>query len=99
MESTHGLYMEFNAYGVNYKACMLIASFFCNKKQRVQMGDVRSSLSILRKGAPQGSVLGPFILQNDLLCIITSLVDIFNYADDNTIGVQAASAYDVLSQL
>ena len=80
----------------------VFASYFSNRKQWVKIGDVRSSWSVLRKGAPQGSVLEPFIFncfQNDLLCSITSLVDIFNYADDNTIGVQVASTHDVLSQL
>ncbi len=47
------------------------------------MGDVRISWSMLRKGAPQGSVLGLFIFngfQSDLLCSITSLVDILTMA-------------------
>ncbi len=66
---------------------MLIASYFSNRKQRVKMGDVRSTWSTRRKGAPQGSVLGPFIFncfQNYLLYSMTRHVDIFNYADDNT---------------
>ncbi len=53
------------------------------------MGDVRNTWSTLRKGAPQESVLGHFIyncFQNDSLYSMTRHVDIFNYADDNTIG-------------
>ncbi len=34
-----------------------------------------------------------------MICSITSLVDIFNYANDNTIGVRVVSDYDVLLQL
>ncbi len=79
---------------------MLIMSDFSNIKQRVKMGDVRSTWY---KGAPQGLVLGPYIfncLQNDLLYSMTRHVDIFSYADDNTIGVLGYSVlYDVLSQL
>ncbi len=47
---------KLHAYGVGDKACMLIASYFSNRKQCVKMGDVRSTWSTLRKGAPQGSV-------------------------------------------
>ncbi len=45
---------KLHAYGVDDKACMVIASYFSNRKQRVKMGDVRSTWSALRKGAPQG---------------------------------------------
>ena len=72
---------------------MLIASYL---KQRVKMSDVRNTWSALRKGAPQGSVLGPFIFNffKMIYCIVC-----FNYADDNIIGVLGYSVHDVLSQL
>ncbi len=42
-----------------------------------------------RLGTAQGSILGPFVLnvfQNDLVNIMSNASDIYNYADDNTIG-------------
>ncbi len=86
---------KLQAYGVDDKACMLIASYFSNRKQRIKMGDVRRTWSTLRKGAPQGLVLGPFTFncfQNDLLYSMTRHVDIFNF-------VLGYSVHDVLSQL
>ena len=44
------------------------------------------------KGTPQGSILGPFVFnvfQNDLMYMMSNTCDIYNYADDNTIGCQS----------
>ncbi len=73
------------AYGVDdkaYRVCSPGAIFL--PKATSKMGGFRSTRSTLRKGAPLGSVLGPFIFncfQNDLLYSMTRHVDIFNYVD------------------
>ena len=78
------------AYGFNKDACFLIANYFTNRKQRVKVGNARSDWLSLLKGAPHGSLIGPFVynvLSNDLLFIINYLCSIYNYADDNSICV------------
>jgi hypothetical protein len=96
------LVAKLNAYGFNQDACMLVASYFTNRYQRVKIGDVRSDWLNLTKGAPQGSIFGPFIYNlhsNDLLYLIDDLCDIYNYADDNTICVHRDNVSDVLSNI
>ena len=89
---------KLKAYGLSANACMLIANYFTGRKQRVKIGGNRSEWMTLFKGAPQGSIFGPFIFnlfQNDLLFLIERLSDIFNYADDNTVGCSAESVQEV----
>ncbi len=64
-------------------------SYFTNRKQRVEVRNCKSEWLRTEKGAPQGSVLGPYLFnrfQNDLICLLEKSCDVFNYADDNTIG-------------
>ncbi len=54
----------------NHDACMLIASYFTGRKQRVKLGGHKSEWLTISKGAPQGSIFGPFVFnlfQNDPL--------------------------------
>lgn len=85
------------SYGVNTHACSLVASYFTCRKQRVKIGNIKSEWLNVQKGAPQGSLFGPFsynIFSNDLLLLMTILCDIYNYADDNTICCDGES-YEV----
>ena len=43
------------------KACDLIKSYFCDRKQRVRIGNNNSEWCDMIKGVPQGSIMGPFI--------------------------------------
>ena len=96
------LISKLSAYGVSEQACQLISNYFCGRKQRVKLGSIKSEWKGLSKGAPQGSLFGPFmfnIFQNDLLYLIGNECDIFNYADDNTISCYGSSATEVCDKL
>ena len=84
------LLSKLHAYGVDKNACLIILSYFTDKKQRVKLGDCLSDWRQILKGAPQGSLFRPFmynVFSNDLLFILNKLKDIsvYNYADDTTI--------------
>ncbi len=75
-------------YHFSPNSCKLLHSYLDNRTQRVKIGQVRSSSSILAKGVPQGSILGPKIFNifiNDLLIQLSRICVPGNYADDNTI--------------
>ena len=70
------------------ESCTFLASYFQERKQCVKVGGHTSNWLSVHKGAPQGSIFGPFlfnVFQNDLLVKLADLSDIYNYADDNTV--------------
>ena len=79
------LICKLRAYGLSVNACELLNSYFCERKQRVKLGDKYSDWLGLSKGVPQGSLMGPFIFNifsNDLLLLLEKKCHVFNYADD-----------------
>ena len=82
------LICKLRAYGLSVNACELLKSYFCERKQRVKLGDKYSDWLGLSKGVPQGSLMGPFIFNifsNDLLLLLEKKCHVFNCADDTSI--------------
>jgi hypothetical protein len=57
------LIAKLHAYGVDDSSCELFMSYLRDRKQRVKIGNIRSEWVTLRKGVPQGSILGPNFVQ------------------------------------
>ena len=93
---------KLKAYGVCGDSCMLMASYFQGRRQRVRIGNHKSEWMELDKGCPQGSLMGPLaynIFSNDLLLLICEMCDIPNYADDNTPSCWGESERKVVNKL
>ena len=58
----HKILLEkLNHYGIRGNAHSLIKDYLQNRKQYVQIGDIKSSLLPINCGVPQGSVLSPLM--------------------------------------
>ena len=92
---------KLKAYGFSDNACLLLTSYLNDRKQRVKLGNCRSNWSLLCKGVPQGSILGPLIFNifvHDMYYDIKKSI-LFNYADDNTLFFTSQSLTELVDTL
>ena len=98
----HGLLIaKMYAYGFNLDCTKFIKNYLDDRYQRVKIKQARSNWSMIKKGVPQGSILGPTLFNifiNDMLFCVQD-VDIYNYADDNTISCTSDSPYELTCKL
>ena len=82
------LLSKLSAYGLSNEAVLLLKSYLSDRKQRIKLNNIVSSWSEIKKGVPQGSILGPLLFNvfiNDIFYFIEHGT-LYNYADDNTIS-------------
>ena len=79
--------VKLNAYGFSLSALKLMQSYLSERKQRTKINQAYSSWEEIPFGIPQGSIVGPILLNNFLsdLFLVVQNVDFAKYADDNTI--------------
>ena len=77
---------KLHAYGFNIDALELISDYLSNRFQRTKINNSFSTWVAVLSGMPQGSILGPTVLNiylNDLFYEFTN-TDVCNIADDTT---------------
>ena len=81
------LIAKLEAYGLGNSSLNLLLDYLTFRKQRTKVGSAYSKWSKIRRGIPQGSILGPMLFNTfiyDIFMIIEQS-DICNFADDNTL--------------
>jgi len=92
---------KLHAYGFGKKSLGLISSYFKDRFQRTKINTTFSDWTELKKGVPQGSVLGPVLFNiylNDLFFEINDS-NVCNYADDTTLYLADISLKNLLLRL
>ena len=82
------LLSKLSAYGLCDNSVNLLASYLLERKQQVKLNGILSSWSVIKKGVPQGSILGPLLFNvfiNDIFYFLEHGT-LYNYADDNTVS-------------
>ena len=83
------LLSKLSAYGLKNESVQLLNSYLSGRKQQVKLNNIVSSWSCIKKGVPQGSILGPLLFNvfiNDIFYFIEHGT-LYNYADDNTLSL------------
>ena len=64
---------KFEAYGLSKSSLSLLLEYLTSRKQMVKIGSSYSLWDEIKRGAPQGSILGPLLFNvfiNDILCLL-----------------------------
>ena len=81
------LLSKLSAYGLCNESVNLLKSYLSGRTQQVKLNGIVSSWSAIKKGVPQGSILGPLLFNvfiNDIFYFLEHGT-LYNYADDNTV--------------
>ena len=92
---------KLNSYGFNLTALNLIHNYLTKRKQRTKINHLYSAWEDVLVRVPQGSILGPILLNiflSDLFLVVDDF-DIANYADDNTIYKEHDNIDDLITSL
>ena len=94
------LIAKLHAHGFNKKALNFL-SYLKHRKKVLQLNDTESFFQILLSGVPQGSILGPILVNlfiNGLFFFIKE-TELANFADDNTIYMGSKDLTELLEIL
>ena len=81
------LVTQLHAHGLTIDAVTFVYSYLKRQKHGIKINDKESLCRITLSGVPQGSILGPILVNafwNDLFLLVTE-AKLANFADDNTI--------------
>ena len=73
---------------INFYVSLINYGYLRDRTQRVKLGNTKSKWLHIGKGSAQGSIHGPFcynVFTNDMLSFVSDNIEIYNYADDNTV--------------
>ena len=93
---------KLRAYGLSINACNYIMNYYINRQQCVKLGKNRSEWLFVNKGSAQGSLMGPIsynMFANDMMFMLDNDIDIYNYADDNSLLCAGSGSENVKHKL
>ena len=82
------LLAEFEYYGIKGVVLGLLRNYLTDRKQYVEIGDVKSNMLNISTGVPHGSILGPllFIRYINDFAESSKMFSFIMYADDTTLS-------------
>ena len=74
-------------HGIKDCALKLLKNYLSNRKQYVELNNIKSEMSEIKTGVPQGSILGPllFVIYVNDIYKASSILHAIIYADDTTL--------------